>query len=97
MYAYRRRLGPCVGTAELLGPQTAEIGERPPEALHRQAAISHRSMVMFETSTRISARRLRQNVVLMRIWLLVDVEERVPVLIEVVSDLLKKRLAVSAK
>lgn len=97
MYAYRHRLGPYVDTAELLGPQTAGIGERPPEALHRQAARSHRSMVMFENSRQISAHHLQQNVVLMRIWLLADVEERVRVLIGTVSDLLQRCLAVSAK
>lgn len=96
MYVYHRHLDPCVGTAEPLGPQTVEIGERLPEALRRQAARLLQSMAMFENAIRTSARHLQQNVTLMRIWLLVGVEERVLEPIEAVSDLLKRCLAVSA-
>ena len=75
-----------VGTAELLGPQTAGIDERPPGAPHRLVARSHQLMAMFENSIRISAHRLQRSVALMRIWLLVDVEERVLMPIERVRD-----------
>ena len=97
MYACHRHLGPYVGIAELLGPQTAEIGERLPGALHRQAARSPRSKVMSENATQTSARPLRHNATPTRIWLLVGVEGRVLMLIGVVSDLLKRCLAVSAR
>jgi hypothetical protein len=96
-YAYRRHSGPYAGTTELLGPQTAGIGGRPPEALHRQVARSLQSMAMFENAIRTSARRLQQNAELMRIWLLVNVKERVPELIGAVSDLLRRCLAVSVR
>jgi hypothetical protein len=95
--AYHRHLDPCVGTTELLGPQTAGIGERPPEALHRQASKLLLSMVMFENAIQTSARRLQQSVALMHIWLPVGAEERVLVLIGAVSDLLKRCLAASAR
>ena len=97
MYVYHRHLDPCVGTAEPLGPQTVEIGERLPEALRRQAARLLQSMAMFENAIQTSAHRLQQNVALMRIWLLADVEERILMLIEVASDLLKIFLAGSAR
>jgi hypothetical protein len=97
MYADRHHLDPYAGTVELLGPQTVVIGERLPEAPHRQAARLLQSMATFENAIPTSARHLQQNVALMRIWLLVGVEERVLELIEAVSDWLKKCLVVSAR
>ena len=81
----------------MLVPRIAENDEHPPEVLRIQAARARQSMVMFEHAIRTNARRQKQNVALMRTWLLVGVVDIDPVLTEAAFDWPKIFLGVNVR